>query len=611
MFWGDFSVQKEQEVISTPFDSPEEISNYLQCSDILASILWERGIKTVQHLEFFLNPQLSQLPDPFSLYGMEKAVSRIIQALENDENLWIYGDYDVDGTCGSTLLYELFEDLGFSVEVFQPDRFKDGYGVHVSAVEKLANDEKHRARVILTVDCGITAVSAAEKCKELGIDFIVLDHHQVGEKKTEAYAIVNPQQKEDGSQLKNICGTTVAFFFAVALRQKLREKKFFDKKNIPEPNLMKHLDLVAVATVADVMNVRGVNRILLTHGLKQLRTKPRVGLKALFEAAGVQASQITTEHCGFVIGPRINAAGRLSSAKAAFELLKTKNSHEAKNKAAELEVLNKARRETQDHVLESAIRAAELQILDDRWQKIAQKNAAVLSGPWPRVLILKSPDNLENADKKEHWHEGVLGIVATKVSEHFNRPVFILAPKEDNPDILKGSYRSFGKIDLYSFVQNERVSRYLTNFGGHAHAGGVAMKQENYLSFIEELNLLLGISTQAQDFIREMRADAEIELKQLTPRLLEEIRRLEPFGSGFREPIFKTKTITPKMVKVMKEKHLKVILPNLNQTIDAVWFNAKAKVSDAESYVFYFSPGWNEFNGVRRLQLQLKHVEPK
>lgn len=574
--------------------SPQEIQNYLNCHPIIARLLWNRNLRSVQSIERFLHPELAHLPNPMSIIDMGKAVERLVDAIANEERIAIYGDYDVDGTCGAALLSDFFKALGLEPVVYQPNRFSEGYGVHAAAVEKLIDE--HEIQVLITVDCGITAVEPARVAQSRGVDMIVIDHHKVGAELPQAFAVVDPQREEDESGLLNLCGAGLAFFFAMALRAELRNAGFFEDR--PEPNLVKLLDLVAVATVADVVDIRGVNRILVAHGLRVMSKSPRVGIKAMLEAAGIE--RVTAMHCGFVIGPRINAAGRLQSAKAALELLTSTDLESARVLAKELEEINKARRATQDEVQKQARLQALAQLEDPRWKTLAERIPGAQFGPWPRALVLAAPEG-----EDEVWHEGVVGIVASRIVEEFGRPAFVLSCKEGAKDTLKGSVRSISKIDILAAISAESVAKYLLNFGGHAHAGGVTLKRASLQEFSEALNEHMAITTQEEHYLREKRHDAEVELTEIDGRLVEELKSLEPFGHKFPEPLFKMSNVSALEVRIMKEKHLKIRLGGL----EAVWFNAAQKIEAGSKCSLWVSPQWNEWQGRKSLQLQIRHCE--
>lgn len=583
-----------QSIEDSVLHSSQEIQNYLNCHPVVAKILWNRGLRTVQVLEKFLYPDLGALPDPFSIIDMKKAVQRVADAVLSGQKIAIYGDYDVDGTCGSSILVDFFSNLGVEAISYQPNRFSEGYGVHCAAVEKLIDEQG--AQVLITVDCGITACEPAKIAAARSVDMIVLDHHKCGAEMPQAFAVVDPQRPEDESGLLNLCGAGIAFFFAVGLRTELRSRNFFSEGGRTEPNLVRLLDLVAIATVADVVDIRGVNRILVTHGLRVMARSPRAGIKALLEAARIETPQAM--HCGFVLGPRINAAGRLQSARAAFELLTSKDAGLARELALQLEEINTARRQTQDVVHTQAREQALAQLNDPRWKELEKLIPAAAAGPWPRALVLSSHD----------WHEGVVGIVASKVVEEFGRPVFILAEKEGISGVLKGSVRSIPKIDILAAISAESVAKHLLNFGGHAHAGGVSLEEAKLQDFREALNEHMAITTSEEDFKRERRFDAEVALDEIDNRLVEELKKLEPFGHQFPEPVLKISNVQAADVRIMKEKHLKLRFTG-SSGIEAVWFNASQKIEVGNACSLWVSPGFNEWQGVRRLQLQIRHAE--
>jgi single-stranded-DNA-specific exonuclease len=377
------------------------------------------------------------------------------------------------------------------------------------------------------------------------------------------------------------------------------------------------LDLVAVATVADVVDLRGVNRILVAHGLKVMAKSPRAGIRAILEAAKV--AKPTSMHCGFVLGPRINAAGRLQSARAAFDLLTSSDLSSAQELAKELERLNLERRATQDDILNKAREQARAQIAafskegNPRWTELAGQIPGAQFGPWPRALVLTAPEG------EASWHEGVVGIVASKIVEEFGRPAFVLASKEGADGVLKGSARSISKIDILAAISADSVARNLLNFGGHAHAGGVTLERSKLLDFVEALNAHLALTSTEEHFRRERRFDVEVSLDEIDAKLLDELQRLEPFGHQFPEPVFKVIDASALSVKVLKEKHLKLRLTGRSrQGCDAIWFNAVRddgalvdleKLEGGNACALWVSPQWNEWQGTKKLQLQIRHGE--
>ncbi len=582
-------------MLNNVFEDASEIQQHLNCHPVTAKLLFSRGFTDSDKLKTLFKPELSQLPNPNTLTDMQKSVERVIRAIDENQKIVIYGDYDVDGTCGSALLSDFFEAINVQVQVYQPNRFKEGYGINSNAINELIQDG---AQLIISVDCGITAHEQALLCKSKNVDLIIIDHHKCTEQLPVAYSIVNPQRKDDSSGLKTLCGTSLAFFFVVALRAKLRETQYFSKHNISEPNLKSFLDLVAVATVADVMDVRGVNRILLTYGLSVLNESPRAGFQAIIDLAKLK--KVTAMHCGFILGPRINAAGRLQHAQSALKLLKCKKTEEAKELAEQLEEINHNRKKIQDSVVEEAINQAQVQIAQFETAYLNEK--AKLSGPWPRALVLYN----------ENWHEGVVGIAASKLVEIYKRPVIVLANKEDS-DLIKGSVRSFSKIDIISQLQSESVLKHLVNCGGHAHAGGVTLEKTKLETFLVALNDHLSITTTSIEYDKSIAHDLEIAFTELNPKLMTEIEMLEPFGHQFPEPVFKINHLIVQESKVLKEKHLKLKFPY--SQVEGMWFNVQEVAPIFEKFQnknpahFWISPQWNDWNGMRKLQFSIRHVE--
>lgn len=580
------------------FTGWDEIRQHLSCTPLFAKLLWNRGFHSAEAVDSLLKPQLSALPSPFTLIDMEKAVERVIEAIANEEPIAVYGDYDVDGTCGASILFEFFREIQVPVVVYQPNRFKEGYGLHTAATRALIQDQG--IRVLISVDCGITAVEPAKICRENGADLIVLDHHLPGPILPDALAIVDPQRNEDSSQLKNLCGAGIAFFFAMALRARLRDSGYFEDLGGEPPPLLKYLDLVAAATVADLADIRGANRILVSHGLRVLNRSPRVGIKSILETAGVK--QVRSFHLGFVVGPRINAAGRLQSADAAFKLLTCQDQTAALDLARKLEDVNSARKETQNLVWEQAREQARVQIDDPMWAELSLKIPAAQFGPWPRALVLAS----------EHWHEGVVGIVASKIVEEWGRPVFILSQKEGEP-VWKGSARSISSIDIFQTLQTPSISQHLLNFGGHAHAGGASLRMDELQNFKIALNEHLALTTTAEQYKRIERFDLELDALEATPRmwaqLLLELENLEPFGMKFPEPVFRLKNARVEGLRVLKEKHQKF----QTSGIDALWFNSVREgmpaLEESSTVALWVSPQWNEWQGSKKLQFKINFAD--
>lgn len=509
-----------------------------------------RGLDNAQTIQEFLSPKLELLKDPFSIRDMDKAVARLVLARDRQERIRVYGDYDVDGTTGAALFNWIFRDFGYrQFDVKQPDRFKDGYGLGPKAVE-----EAHEAgiQVMVTVDCGITSFDAAQKASELGIDLIIVDHHQLDPVRglPVAHAVLNPQRPDCESGLKQLCGCGVAFYFARALRSKGRELNWFEPGK--EPNLKQHLDLVVMATAADMVPLLGDNHVLVRHGLEILRSTRKPGVRALLEAAGLGAKEVSPMHLGFTIGPRINASGRLGSASLALELLSTQDSSKAASLAHQLEGINKERAEIQNRI----------------WDEVRSKvEKGIAEGKFQHGIVV--------AD--ESWHEGVVGIVASRVTETFQKPAAVIALRED---FGKGSVRSYAGKDVLAALRAS--AEHLLGFGGHKHAAGLSVPLDKVDALAEAFDRALGEMKDDQSK-PPLLIEGSCSIDELDLRTLQELEHLGPFGPGNPEPVFKVRAAA-RSRQIIKGRHLKLDLEprdgvagssrEMRRTIEAIWFHA-------------------------------------
>ncbi len=509
-----------------------------------------RGLKTAQEIQAFLNPGFELLTSPLKIKDMERAIERLASARQSGELVRIFGDYDVDGTTGAALLSWVLKDHGIKYDARQPDRFKDGYGLNVKAVEEAA---QAGARVLLTVDCGITSFDAARKARELGIDLIVVDHHQLDPVKglPEALAVINPQRPDCESGLKQLCGCGLAFYLAMALRAHGRAQGWFSGGAAKEPNLKQHLDLVVMATAADMVPLTGDNHVLVRHGLEVLKRSCKPGVRALLEAAGLGARDISPGHLGFVIGPRINASGRMVSASLALELLTTEDAPRAAGLAQELERLNQERAAVQNAI----------------WDEVrARVEQGIAEGRFKHGIVVADPG----------WHEGVVGIVASRVTETFRRPAAVLALRED---MGKGSVRSFGGKDVLAALRVS--SEHLLGFGGHKHAAGLSLALDRVDAFTRAFDEALS-AVKEDATATPLYIEGECSLHELDILTLQELERLGPFGPGNPEPVFRCRAAVQSH-SVLKGRHLKLNLSVAHadsasrareSVMEAIWFNA-------------------------------------
>lgn len=552
--------------------SPAELAGPLASetglSPLTLRVCLQRGLATSEQIHAFLNPKLDQLTNPFEIAGMQQACDRLILARRQGERVRVFADYDVDGTTGAALLTWIFRELGFLFEVRQPDRFKDGYGLNLGAVEEAISDG---VQVFITVDCGITSHDAIARAQQAGLDVLVVDHHQLDPVKglPPALAVVNPQRPDCPSGLKMLCGCSLAFYLAVALRKASREEEWF--KALPPINLKQHLDLVVMATAADMVPLVGDNHVLAKVGLEVLKHSKKPGVQALLRKAGLSSKDISPSHLGFVLGPRINASGRMQNANLAYELLTTEDESRAAELAEELERLNAERADVQNAI----------------WDQVRLKvEAAIAEGRFKNAIVVADSD----------WHEGVVGIVASRVTESFKRPAAVISLRED---FGKGSVRSYGGKDVLAALRESQ--EFLLRFGGHKFAAGLTVAPEHLASFAEAFDAAVGklpLDRKAGTLLYE----AHCQVEDLSARALGEIERLGPFGVGNPEPVFVIEG-RPRDHRVLKGRHLKLNVGS-PRSIEAIWFHAAERVdvmeslSDEEGPFFWAGVAeLNRFNG--------------
>lgn len=559
--------------------------------DLLAStVCVNRGIKTAEQLQSFLNPKLDSLTHPFKVLGLEKAVDHIlkIQSEESPKKIRVFTDYDVDGTTGAALLTWFFRDLNFNFDVAQPDRFRDGYGLNVAAVEKAKADG---VDTLITVDCGITNFDAAIKAEELGIRLVIVDHHLIDPVKglPPAFAVIDPQRSDDSSNLKQLCGCALGFYLCMGLRSKARAQNYFALRNLKEPNLKNLLDLVVIATAADMVPLTGDNRTLIKHGLDILRETDKPGLRALIETAGIEVKTVSPSNLGFSLGPRINASGRMGSAETAYRVLTTRDPIEGKKLAMELEQINSERAQLQNLI----------------WDEVRDEvTKGIEAGLYSNAIVVAS----------KNWHEGVVGIVASKVTDHFKKPAIVLAIREDG--IAKGSARSYGG---YSVLDCLHLSKeFLLGYGGHKFAAGMSLpatRVSEFAIFYNEAMKTLTSSSKTDSLSIESRCKiSDLSLKALT-----ELERLAPFGPGNPEPLFAVEAWV-EVQTILKGRHLKLKLSgDPSQKLEGIWFNAAERLPATELMeksagrrelcVFAGTPEINRFMGRVTPTLRIKEAK--
>ncbi|QWV99182.1 single-stranded-DNA-specific exonuclease RecJ [Geomonas nitrogeniifigens] len=537
---------------------------------LLARLLAHRGVCTPDDADAYLNPVLSRLHDPMALAGMDQAVARLARALKAGERVCVHGDYDVDGVTSCALLLSFFRKIGLDCCHYIPKRLTEGYGLSEQGVAAAA---RAGATVLVTVDCGITAVNEARLCREAGLDLIVTDHHAPGEVLPDACAVINPLQPGCRFPFKSLAGVGVAFHLVVALRARLRADGHFAGGG--EPDLKEYLDLVALGTIADVVPLLGINRVLVSYGLKQLCTGDRIGIEALKEVAGI-TGEVGCGAVGFRLAPRINAAGRLEDASLGLELLLCRDLQRARDIAKELDEANVERQALERATFEEA-------------RSMLEQGAC--SGR--KSIVLGS----------ELWHPGVIGIVASRIVELFHRPVILFA---FDGETGRGSGRSISRFHLLDAIKE--CADHLLRFGGHSHAAGLSIAQEELERFALRFDEAAQEVLDAEALTPTLSFDLELGSGDITADLVRQLEQMKPFGMGNPEPLFVLKGAEVLESRVLKGGHLKLRVGEGGKSFDAIGFGlAEAGLPQGRVDIL-FSPAINVWNGRSSLQLTVKDL---
>jgi single-stranded-DNA-specific exonuclease len=506
----------------------------------LARILAGRGV-TLDQVPDILNPTLKHaLPDPFHLRDMDTAIARLAAAIQAGETIAVFGDYDVDGATASAQWVRYLAALNVPCITHIPDRLLEGYGPNIPAFDALID---RGAQLVITVDCGTLAFAPIAHAKARGTDVIVIDHHLGEAQLPEAHAIINPNRADETSEHRNLCAAGVTFLVLVALNKALREAGFFAQHHLPEPNLISMLDLVALGTVCDVMPLTGLNRSYVAQGLKVMAQRRNIGLRALADIARLDDVP-NVYHLGFLLGPRINAGGRVGKASMGLELLTTDSDTESAQKAAALDQFNAERQAIERSVLEQAMLQAE-----------AQHNAP--------VIVAAS----------EGWHPGVIGIVAGRIKEQFSRPCAVISIEGGSG---KGSARSVPGADMGAAIHQALHAGILSAGGGHSMAAGFSLDAENISAFQLFLSQKLEAAVAAYDANRTRKLDGWLRAASATPELLHAIAQAGPYGMGFPSPRFGLKHVEMRYRKVLKDAHIKCVVGDAGgkARLNAMAFNA-------------------------------------
>ncbi|HCN05287.1 MAG TPA: single-stranded-DNA-specific exonuclease RecJ [Bacteroidetes bacterium] len=547
------------------------LNHELHIPQAIARVLVGRGMTSVDDVVHFFEPDLGALHDPFLMDDMEAAVERIERALDQQELIWIHGDYDVDGTSSTAMMLHFLKELGARADYHIPSRMDEGFGFTPLSVERA---REAGATIIITVDVGITAVKAVERATELGIDVIICDHHQAAEGLPEAAAVLDPIKPGCDYPFKDLAACGVAFKLLQALSL---------RRGRPELALT-YLDFVAIASAADIAPLSGENRILSHFGLLYLNSKPRPGLKGLIDCAGLTVGQINNSSIIFGLAPRINAAGRLGDPRRAVEMMVQEDEIIAFRIAQELEHDNRLRRAIDEETFEEAEHEA----------------AAILSNGNVRSLVLH----------RQGWHAGVIGIVASRLVERFHLPSIMLTSIDG---IAKGSARSIKDFDIHSALK--QCEDLLIEYGGHKHAAGLSLREEHIAELRFRLDEIARDHLTKDEIMAEIAIDTELSLNELSPSFFKYLSKFAPYGYSNHRPVFFSRNVvSANGVKIVGNNHLKFRAIQKNFAIDAIGFNLGHKINECshgKPFSVVYTLEENLFNGTTTPQLRIKDIRPE
>ncbi|MDF1524836.1 MAG: single-stranded-DNA-specific exonuclease RecJ [bacterium] len=548
-----------------------QIAEALDTTSLVGQVLLNRGFGDIEDAAQFLNCQLADLIDPYVLHGMKDAVDRIILSLEKKEKTLVYGDYDVDGVTATSLILLFLRDLGFSTHYYIPKRVEEGYGVNKESLRKFSEEG---VGLIITVDCGISSVEEIAYANSLGMSVIVTDHHEPPIKLPDAVALINPLLAGCPFPYKALSGVGLAFYLIAGLRKELREKGFF--KEGEEPSLVHYLDLVAVGTIADIVPLTGINRILVRAGLEQINVNPRLGIKTLLDVCGIQPGHVDSSSVAYRLAPKINAAGRLSDAMRGVLLLTTESREDAEREAGFLDVENEERQRIEGKIYAEAV-------------EMIQSNGIEKDF---RSIVLSSAD----------WHPGVVGIVASRLMERYYRPTILLCL--DN-GVYKGSARGIPNFHLYQGLA--RCRDLLLEFGGHKYAAGIKVVPENLEKFTERFESVVREVVPEDGFTQVMKLDAETSLEALGMEEVSKFQGLAPFGAGNPEPVILIKDVEILNPKVVGRDHLSFLARQNGVTMGAIAFRQAHELEHLkEKMELAAVPEVQVWRGVSQVKLRVK-----
>lgn len=565
------------------------LASALGIDEPLAELLVQRGVSTFEEARDFFRPDLHNLHDPFLLIDMETAISRIKEAHDKNEKVLVYGDYDVDGTTAVALVYTFFREQGFAnIDFYIPNRYSEGYGVSLKGIDFAA---ENGFSLIIALDCGIKAVEKVQYARERGIDFIICDHHRPGDELPPAVAVLDAKRNDSEYPFDELSGCGVGFKLIQA---------YAERSDVPFETLYKYLDLVAVSIASDIVPITGENRILAYYGLKLINSSPRPGIEAILNVAnitrrddiektddqetGVFSRELTINDLVFVIGPRINAAGRIESGRNSVRLLISQSLEDADSIARQINDFNITRRDLDSQITQEALDM----IASDTHQQ--QMRSTVVFN--------------------EAWHKGVIGIVASRLTESYYRPTIVLTQSNG---LITGSARSVKDFDIYDAI--DACSDLLEHFGGHTYAAGLSLKPENLELFKKKFEHIVASSIKDHMLIPEVEIDLELDLRQITPKFIRILKQFAPFGPGNMSPVFMTpRTRDTGYARIVGKNHVKMTVFQESVRSDpfsAIAFQQGDKYTDIQKgrpMDICYHLEENEWNGTKSIQLNLKDI---
>ena len=559
-------MNKKWQIYETDENKIQEISQKYNLNKLLSTILANRNIINEKDIKQFLSPTRKDFHDPFLIHDMEKAVERIIKAIEKQEKVTIYGDYDVDGITSITVLKSYLSDRGLEVETYIPNRLNEGYGLNKEAIEKIHNNG---CQLMITVDCGISGLEEIEYANSLGIETIVTDHHEPGNDLPKAFAVIDNKRKDSNYPFRELAGVGVVFKLIQAISIKL---------GLAEEEYLKYLDIVCIGTISDIVPLVDENRVITKLGLMLVRQTKNIGLKAILKTSGY--NKIDSNTISFGVAPRINACGRMGVAEEALELFLSKNVNHVMELARKLNDHNRVRQETEKSIFEEALKQIQEKHLDEN-------NTIVVGG--------------------ENWHHGVIGIVSSKITEMYFKPSILLSFEGD--DLGKGSGRSIPGFDLHDALM--KCEDCIEKFGGHSMAIGITVKRENLEKLKQELENI-AIEEKIDEIVPIIKIDARINLSEVNKEMVESLKELEPFGEGNKMPIFAFKNLKIDSIRALSEgKHLKLTLKDNNTIVNAIGFNMGELAQDyriGDKIDVVGTLEINSFNGTDSIQINMKDL---